>query len=521
MTRLRPGFFATPVEESPALPALRPYQRAAVAGVRDRFAAGDRATLLVLPTGTGKTVVFAEVARRVVAKGRRALVLAHRRELLEQAIGKLAAAGVRAELEQGPARAGDAPVVVASVATLRGLRLANWRADAFALVIVDEAHHATAASYRAILDHFRPARVLGVTATPDRSDGAGLGSVFASVAFRYDVAAAVRDGWLAPIRGRRINLEGLDLDAVRTVAGDLDRTELAGAMTAPAVVAASAGAIVEEVGARPCVAFTVDVAHADALAAALNSRRPGMARAVSGRSSTDDRAAAAADLAAGRVQVVCNAALWVEGFDCPSVAAVAIARPTKSRGLFAQMVGRGTRLAPGKADCLVVDLAGVTRRHRLATAADVLAGDLPDDVAELVLAATNVPGGVDIIDAIADARHRLDPTTPAAALRWLAEDVADLLAVEISPGVGSDGGPASRALRHTLETLGLDGIPPALTRGQAHRLIDALNRRRAAGLATWRMVRLLRRFHVPGAAALTFADAAAELDQLLKPRRAR
>lgn len=225
--------FSTPIDDPPSSPELRPYQVAAVAGVRERFAAGDRATLLVLPTGTGKTVVFAEVARRVVARGRRVLVLAHRRELLEQAIGKLAAAGVRAELEQGPARAGDAPVVVASVATLRGPRLASWARDAFALVVVDEAHHATATSYRAILDHFAPARALGVTATPDRADGAGLGAVFESVAFRFDVATAIREGWLAAIRGRRINLEGLDLDRVRTVAGDLDRTELATIMTAP------------------------------------------------------------------------------------------------------------------------------------------------------------------------------------------------------------------------------------------------------------------------------------------------
>ena len=518
MSRLKHHFFGATVDASPspACPELRPYQAAAVAAVRERFAAGDRATLVVLPTGTGKTVVFAEVARRVVAKGRRALVLAHRRELLDQAIGKLAATGVRAELEQGPARAGDGPVVVASVATLRGARLASWRPDAFALVIVDEAHHATAASYGAILDHFAPARVLGVTATPDRADGAGLGAVFASVAYRYDVEAAIRDGWLAPIRGRRINLEGVDLDAVRTVAGDLDRTELATVMAAPAVVAASAAAIVAEAGARPCVAFTVDVTHAEALAAAINALRPGAARAVSGRSSADDRAGAAADLAAGRVQIVCNAALWVEGFDCPTVAAVAIARPTKSRGLFAQMVGRGTRLAPGKVDCLVIDLAGVTRRHRLATAADVLAGDLPADVAALVLATTAAPGGADILEALADARRRLDPATPEAALRWLAEDVADLLQVEIAPGAGGDGGSATPAQRRALDAWGLDDIPPALTRGQASRILDVLERRRVARLASWRMVRLLRRFGVTGAASLTFDAARVQIDHLLK-----
>ena len=523
----------------PVAPELRPYQAAAVAAVRERYAAGDRATLVVLPTGTGKTVVFSEVARRVVANGRRVLVLAHRRELLDQAIGKLATTGVRAELEQGPARAGDAPVVVASVATLRGPRLASWPADAFALVIIDEAHHATAASYRSILAHFARARVLGVTATPDRADGAGLGAIFASVAYRYDLAAAIRDGWLAPIRARRVRVEGLDLDGVRTTAGDLDAGQLGGVMRAPAVVEATAAAILAEVGQRPCVAFTVDVAHAIALADAINAH-PGPADAelgaalprracyVSGKSTPADREAAAADLAAGRVQVVCNAALWVEGFDCPAVAAVAIARPTKSRGLYAQMVGRATRLAAGKVDALVVDIAGATRRHRLVTAAGILAGDLPEELAELAAQRFDAAGGTDALAAVAAVVADGQAQRAREALRWLVEDVADVLGADILEGNGApaaadrhEPGTATPVQRDAIARAGLDA-PPALSSAQAARILDALNRRRVRGLATFRQVRAMQRLGVGSAEAIAmpFNEANNLITELISRRRA-
>ncbi len=296
-------------------PTLRPYQLDAIAAVRARFAAGDRGSILVMATGLGKTVVFAEIARLTVAKGHRALVLAHRTELLEQAHQKLEAVGVDAAIEQGPRRAGHADVVVASVATLRGARLAAWPADAFDLVIIDECHHATAATYRAIVDHFARARILGVTATPDRADGQGLGPIFQSVAFEYALPAAIRDGWLAPITARRIKLD-VDLDRVKTKAGDLDQQQLAAAMTDPAVIEATVRGLLENIGDRPTVVFTANVAHALLLAAACNDLRPGSARAVSGDSDELARATVGPDLASRRVQIVANCALLTEGWDC-------------------------------------------------------------------------------------------------------------------------------------------------------------------------------------------------------------
>lgn len=503
---------------APRAPELRPYQLAAIEAVEARFAAGERATLVVLPTGTGKTVLFAELARRRVTAGHRALVLAHRTELLTQARAKLEAVGVHAAIEQGPQRAGQADVVVASVQTLRGPRLATWSPGAFDVVIIDEAHHATATTYRAIVDHFAGARILGVTATPDRADGQGLGPIFQSVAYSYDLGAAIRDGYLAPIRARRVKLE-VDLDKVKTTAGDLNQGQLGAAMTDPAVIEATARALLDTVGARRTVLFSVTVAHAALLVDALNLHRPGCARWVSGESADDEREAAARDLSTGRVQIVANAALWTEGFDCPAIEAVAIARPTKSRGLFTQMVGRGTRLHPGKADCLVVDFAGLTSKHRLVSTVDVLAGDAPE--AELVRERAERED-VDVEAALADARREIERARHAPTLRWVAEDVADLLGVEIDPRLLATGFDlATDWQRQQLEDKGLK--PPAgLTELAATKILDEIKNRQRRGLATIKMVRFLGRCGVPHelGTTLTFGRAG-ELIGQLKPHLGR
>jgi superfamily II DNA or RNA helicase len=488
---------------APVAPTLRPYQLAALEAIEARFAAGDRGTLLVLATGLGKTVCFAELARRRVTAGHRALVLAHRTELLEQARDKLLAIGVDAAIEQGPARAGRADVVVASVQTLRGPRLQSWSADAFDTVIIDEAHHATASTYVAIIDHFATAKILGVTATPDRADGAGLGPLFQSVAFRFEIAEGIREGYLAPIKARRIKLD-VDLDKVKTRAGDFDQVGLAAAMTDPAVIEATSRALMDQVGDRPCVLFTVDVAHAHLLAEACNQLRPGSARAVSGESSKEDRAAAARDLAERRVQIVANAALWTEGFDCPVVACVAMAKPTKSRGLFAQCVGRGTRLAPGKTDCLVLDFAGLTTRHKLVSTVDVLAGvDVPPEIAELALERSDIEA-VDLEAAIKEAREELARARRAPTFRWVAEEVGDLLGVELDGSLLQPGfAPATADQLAELTTLGFKP-PPGLTDLMAARVLAVLSERKARGYCSAKQVKFLVTLGIPKEHARTF-----------------
>ncbi|MBE7449183.1 MAG: DEAD/DEAH box helicase [Kofleriaceae bacterium] len=477
--------------------ALRPYQQSAVTAAEARWSAGDRATLVLLPTGTGKTVVFSELTRRVIAAGGRSLVLAHRSELLVQARDKLEAFGLWAQLEQAEQRAGLARAVVASVQTLRGRRLATWARDAFDLVVVDEAHHASAKSYRDVLDHFASARVLGVTATGDRADGAKLGSVFDSVAFRYELRAAIKDGWLAPIRARRIQVD-VDLDQIETVAGDLSEEQLGEAMTCNNVVDGVAIPLLELAEDRPTVLFAVTVAHARALAAALNRRRPGCALAVSGSSSPEERRDAAAQLATRQVQFVSNAQLWTEGFDLPAIACVALARPTKSRSLFVQMVGRGTRLSPGKHDCLVLDFTANTERHRLVSAIDVLGEELPDEVRRHAQAALDL-GAEDVMDVVdrigRDVQRQstlvLEVKTPREHVRgWVAEDVHDLLDLGEPPTTPEVWQTATELQRSALVDAGIS-VTREMSRTEAARILTALSQRRQAGLATFKQVRWL------------------------------
>lgn len=478
-------------------PALRPYQQAAVASVRERFAAGDRSTLVLMPTGCGKTVVFSDLVRAEVAAGRRALVLAHRTELLEQAHAKLQQVGVWSQLEQGPQRAGLARAVVASVQTLRGRRLASWGPDAFDLLVVDEAHHILAKSYRDILDHFGSARVLGVTATGDRADGEKLGSVFDSVAFRYELRAAIRDGWLAPIRARRIQVD-VDLDQIETVAGDLNEEQLGEVMTCNTVVDGVALPLLELAEDRPTLLFAVTVAHARALAAALNRQRTGCALAVSGASSAEERREAALRLASGGVQFVSNAQLWTEGFDLPAIACVALARPTKSRSLFVQMVGRGTRLSPGKRDCLVLDFTANTQRHRLVSAIDVLGEEVPEEVRRRAQTALDL-GDEDVMD-IVDRSGRdvqrqaalvLEVKVPRECVRgWVAEDVHDLLDLGEAPLATTGWQPVTELQRSALSDAGV-AMSAEMSRAEAARILTALSERKQAGLATYKQVRWL------------------------------
>jgi superfamily II DNA or RNA helicase len=500
-------------------PELRPYQVEAIAAARERFRAGDRGTLIVLPTGTGKTVVFAEIARLTVERGRRVLVLAHRSELLKQALAKLRAVGVRAALEQGPNRAGDADVVVASVATLKAKRLAAWASDAFGVIVIDEAHHATSKSYRAIVDHFAGAKVLGVTATPDRADGVGLDSLFGERAcYTLPLRDAIAAGYLVNIRARSVKVD-VDLDAIKRTRGDFDVGELSEAMTEAAVLDASARALLAERGHRPTIAFTVDVAHAHKLAAAINAHRPGLAVAVSGDSSDDERTAAADGLIAGSIGIVCNAALWTEGFDCPPVSCIAILRPTGSRGLFAQMIGRGTRPNPptGKTDVLVLDFAGTTQRHRLVSAADVLEGDLPDDVAALVVEELRADGGGDVEAAIAKAKAHLAAVRNAPIARWLSSEVGDLLGEDVDVRLCRDGfGLASPTQLDALKGLGFYRIPVGLTDLAAAKLIAVLANRSRRGLCSYKQAGMLARRGVPADRIRTMrkGEASDELERL-------
>jgi superfamily II DNA or RNA helicase len=451
----------------------------------------------VLPTGTGKTRTFAELVRRCVEGGKRALVLAHRSELLDQAQRALASCGVRAAVEQGARRAGSAPVVVASVQTLHAKRLAMFEPSTFGLVVVDEAHHATAASYRGVLAHFAGAKLLGVTATPDRGDGVGLRAVFDSVAYRYELRAAIAEKHLAPLRARRITVGGIDLRAVRAHHGDLDQRDLAAVMRNERALHGIVVPLLEQASDRRTIVFGVDVAHAHDLADLINRYDPGAARAVDGRMDDHDRRALLAGFARGEFRILCNCALLTEGFDEPSIACVAIARPTKSRGLYSQMIGRGTRLAPGKADCLLLDFVGQAGKHRLTGPADCLAGaDLDDAMREVVdrqLEGEQLELEDVLADAEREAKRRAHGANVRAKAAYEAREVDPFLAGYLPPPIAEfEREPATEAQLNVLRTHDM-ALSPTMTRADAERYRVALVERKRLGLASLKQCRALKK----------------------------
>ena len=357
---------------SPTAPTdLRPYQRAAIDAVLAARRAGKRRLLVHLPTGAGKTVIFSHLAR--LAR-RQVLVLAHREELLTQARDKLQRAlgepaGASAvAIEQGALRApAGARVLVCSIRSLHEARLANvLRGRDVGLIVYDECHHAAAEDNLRVLRTlgvFSPSftgTLLGFTATTARGDGQGLDQVFEEIVYSRALPELIEDGFLAPLRGYRIATSADLRQLSSTSTGlDFDEEQLAEAVDIEERNALVARSIQELARDRRTIAFCVTVNHARHLAHALNALGV-PAGIVHGAMSGEARAQALADFRAGRIQVLTNVGVLTEGFDDPGVSCIAMARPTRSEGLYAQCVGRGTRLHPGKTDCLILDFVDLT-----------------------------------------------------------------------------------------------------------------------------------------------------------------
>ena len=352
---------------------LRDYQNAAVEGVLNAWKT-CRSALCVLPTGCGKTVVFAEVIRRMLfsrpgGRATHAMILAHREELVHQAADKVSkVAGVDCEIEMGDYRVIGMmgclpPVVVSSVQThMSGRngqkRMMKFNPKDFSVLVVDEAHHATSPSYRACIDRYLrenpECRLLGVTATPDRADELALGSVFETVAASYDISDAIRDGWLVPVEQRIVTVGSLDFSSVKTTAGDLNPGELADIMEEERNLHAVAAPVLDILKEKRAIIFATSVRQAERLAEILNrgegdgdsgSGNGERKRAdwLCGATPKDLRHDKLAAFKEGRTQFMVNVGVLTEGFDDAGVEAVVMARPTKSRALYAQMIGRATR----------------------------------------------------------------------------------------------------------------------------------------------------------------------------------
>ncbi len=352
---------------------LRPYQQRAIDAVwRAWTVEGLQRPAGIAPTGAGKTVMFSAIARQAIDRGcRRVGVLVHREELIEQSVAKLRSAAP--DVRVGVVAAGrddtSARIIVAGVQTAsRQKRLDRLRN--VELWIVDEAHHVPAPTYQAVLRAsgcFDPggAKALGVTATMVRADKGKLGDTWERLAFEIGIVKLIRDGFLVKPRGIHVRVVDLDLDRVKTARGDFSDGDLGRAMEDSPAPAQIVEAVQEHAADRKGVWFGPTVAFGHLMAQRFNEA--GLrAAVVSGQTPKDERRATLAALASGEIRWVWNCAVLTEGTDIPSIDCVGIARPTKSAGLFTQMVGRGLRPAPGKEDCLVLDVAGATRKHKLA-----------------------------------------------------------------------------------------------------------------------------------------------------------
>lgn len=485
---------------------LRPYQQGAREKVHAEWEAGRLRTLTVLPTGTGKTIVFSAVAEDQVRAGDRVLILAHRGELLDQAAEKLKkSTGLGCAVEKAESSCLNSwyRVTVGSVQSLqRPQRLEKFPHDYFGTIIIDEAHHAITDGYRRILDWFGGARVLGVTATPDRGDMRNLGEVFDSLAYEYKLTDAIRDGYLCRILAQTIPLK-LDISTVGMSGGDYSAGELGSALDP--YLDQIASEMSDRCKDRRTVVFLPLIKTSQKFRDILNAHGF-FAAEVNGQSA--DRAQILADFSAGKYNVLCNSMLLTEGWDCPGVDCVVVLRPTKVRSLYSQMVGRGTRICDGKKDLLLLDFLWLTDRHELCRPADLVCED--HAVAQQMtdnLAAAGCPE--DIEEAAAQASEDVVAQREESLAKQLAEQrrkkarLVDPLQYEMSiqaedlsgyvPSFGWEAGPPSAEQSAALEKAGI--LPDAVDcAGKASLLLDRLAKRRAEGLTTPKQIRCLERY---------------------------
>ena len=517
---------------------LRPYQSAAVNNCRDSFEK-NQSTLIVMPTGTGKTVVFSELVKR---NHGRAIVLAHREELIYQAASKIETiCGYRPSIEMAEMKSNESiggglfknNCVVASVQTLaakwgNSKRRNKFNPHDFSLLIIDEAHHAVSKSYVDTINHFKQnpnIRICGVSATPDRSDKLALGSVFDDVAFSYEIQQAIEDGWLVPIMSNQVFVESLDFDGVRRTAGDFNKADLARIVEQEENLHGIVGPTIEIAKDRKTLVFATTVAQAHDICAILN-RYGKKAAFIHGSTNKETRREIIKRYSTGDYQFLCNVGIATEGFDDPGIEVVSIARPTLSRSLFCQMAGRGTRVLPGVLDGIesasdrkfaismsdkpnveIIDFVGNSSRHRLATSADILGGKYPTDIVDRASSmAQKEEGPVDLIELMEKASREQEEEQAAMGIS-MAGDAGGLKMKASYVQKKGDPFEVMGIQPHRLmkkrkvltpnqqRSLNQSGISTdGLTNHQMSVLHDEVIHRRKSGKCTYKQAKILKRF---------------------------
>lgn len=507
--------------------ALRPYQKEAREAILAEWKDKDK-TLLVLPTGTGKTVVFADVARERTASGR-VLVLAHREELLTQAADKIKSfCGLDCAVEKADKTAAGSsePITVGSVQTMMSdKRLAAFPPDYYRTLIVDEAHHALADSYQKVLGHFDQAKVLGVTATPDRGDMRELGQYFESLAYEYSLRDAVNQGYLSPIRVQTRPL-AIDMTKVKVSMGDYQVNSI-GAALEP-YLEDIADEMAKVCMNRHTVVFLPLVSISQQFRDILN-RKGFRAAEVNGESKNRDEILQ--EFADGKFNVLCNSMLLTEGWDCPIVDCIVVLRPTKVRALYCQMIGRGTRLAPGKDHLLILDFLWMTGKHNLIHPADIMCRkkDIADAMTEKLEEDNEEFDLLDLEektekDVMEERKNALQKALEEAERARKQKKLINPLEVELSlgyedlidyvPTFGWEAEPATPKQLEYLQKMQIATDFENICKGKASKLIDKLSVRRSLGLCTPRQADLLKKRGFQRTYEWTFEEANAMIGRL-------
>jgi superfamily II DNA or RNA helicase len=548
---------------------LRPYQHDCIESV-ERELEDARSALAVAATGTGKTVIMAHIAKREMQRGR-VMMIAHREELLTQAQDKFEAViGDRPSLEQAGNYAGNgifdrARCVIASVQTLNTAKLDEHsepyyryeRFDPFSFntLMIDEAHHATATTYRRIIEHFTQnpqCKIIGVTATPDRADEEALGQVFESVAFVYEINNAIADGWLVPVNQRLITVQGMDFSGIKTTAGDLNKGELAAVLEEEENIHSVVQPTIDLTkGGQRTLVFTVTVAQAERMCEVFNRYKPGSAQFVTGKTPKDARRDMFKAYNRGAFQYLINVGVATEGFDDDGIEFVVVGRPTKSRALYAQMVGRGTRPLTGTVDGLetpqerrdailrsgkkcvqVIDFMGNAGKHRLMTTADILGGNESEEV--IACAATIIDrsrDGMDTIDALKEASEKIRAEALAreaeeskrrkgvkAKVRFDSRFVDPFDVFDMEPAVSRGWDRAKKLSKKQHALLVKQGMDPDhMSYAEGKQVLDELFRRWDKDLCTVKQARVLKRNGLD--TELKFNEASEAIDGIFAGRR--
>lgn len=535
----------------------RPYQLEADAAIDDQLERSN-ATLAVLATGLGKTVIFAHAIKKRLQHGR-VMVVAHREELIKQAAEKIeAVTGIEPDIEMASSYANEggvfkkSPIVVSTVQTqCSGYggagRMCRFSPEDFSMLVIDEAHHSTASQYRRVINYYRQnpkLKVLGVTATPDRHDEEALGQIFETVAFEFGILEGINQGWLVPIEQQFVTVDGLDFSHVRTTLGDLNQTELEEILKREKVIQGMTGATVNIAGNRKTLVFAASVALAELMTEIFNRYTPGMAAIIHGKTDKDERASIVKRYRSGDLRYLVNVGVATEGFDVPDVEVISVCRPTKSRALYCQMIGRGTRpltglvdrheetdhrkaaiLQSAKPNVLVIDFTGNSGRHKLVTTADILGGNYSDAIQEAALRAAKRKGGpVNIIDEMkkaeqaerlrrqweeAERRRHVTAKVQFSSRNVDPFNVFDLQAVR-EPGYYK-GQMATESQKKYLENAGIPDVGK-LTKWEASRLAGEVTARRQQGKCTYKQAKLIAQFGYSKDS--TFAEATAIITAL-------